>query len=53
MPCGGHVLLCGICMDARGVGEDELVAGARRQGIGVLTKFRCGVRPLFRCGVMS
>lgn len=26
----GQVLLCGTCMDARGIGESELVAGARR-----------------------
>ncbi|MBT3012200.1 MAG: DsrE family protein [Candidatus Thiodiazotropha sp. (ex Lucina aurantia)] len=27
----GEVLLCGSCMDARGVGDDDLVAGARRR----------------------
>lgn len=26
----GELLLCGTCMDARGVSEQELVAGARR-----------------------
>jgi uncharacterized protein involved in oxidation of intracellular sulfur len=26
----GEVLLCGACMDARGLVEDELVEGARR-----------------------
>jgi uncharacterized protein involved in oxidation of intracellular sulfur len=26
----GRVLLCGTCMDARGVGEAELMEGARR-----------------------
>lgn len=26
----GEVLLCGTCMDARGLGDDELVEGARR-----------------------
>ena len=26
----GHVLLCGTCMDARGLTEAELTAGARR-----------------------
>lgn len=26
----GEVLLCGTCMDARGIGDDELVEGARR-----------------------
>ena len=27
---GGEVGLCGTCMDARGLGEDQLVEGARR-----------------------
>jgi uncharacterized protein involved in oxidation of intracellular sulfur len=27
---GGHVLLCGTCMDARGLTEAEIMAGARR-----------------------
>ncbi len=26
----GEVLLCGTCMDARGIGDDERVEGARR-----------------------
>ena len=26
----GEMLLCGTCMDARGIGDEELVAGARR-----------------------
>ena len=26
----GEVLLCGTCMDARGLGDDELAEGARR-----------------------
>ncbi|MFP4537667.1 MAG: DsrE/DsrF/TusD sulfur relay family protein [Dichotomicrobium sp.] len=26
----GRVLLCGTCMDARGIGEEELLDGARR-----------------------
>jgi uncharacterized protein involved in oxidation of intracellular sulfur len=26
----GEVLLCGTCMDARGLGDEELVEGARR-----------------------
>jgi uncharacterized protein involved in oxidation of intracellular sulfur len=26
----GSVLLCGTCMDARGIGEAEIVGGARR-----------------------
>lgn len=29
----GAVLLCGTCMDARGLGDGELVAGARRSGM--------------------
>jgi uncharacterized protein involved in oxidation of intracellular sulfur len=26
----GRVLLCGRCMDARGIGEGEIMEGARR-----------------------
>lgn len=26
----GEVLLCGTCMDARGIGDDELIEGTRR-----------------------
>jgi uncharacterized protein involved in oxidation of intracellular sulfur len=26
----GNVLLCGTCMDARGIGDTDLLAGARR-----------------------
>ncbi|MBX9643304.1 MAG: DsrE family protein [Novosphingobium sp.] len=26
----GQVLLCGVCMDARGLAEDDIVEGARR-----------------------
>jgi uncharacterized protein involved in oxidation of intracellular sulfur len=29
----GKVLLCGGCMDARGLGEDDVVAGARRSSM--------------------
>ncbi|WP_298426697.1 DsrE family protein [Rhodoblastus sp.] len=29
----GQVLLCGTCMDARGIGDAELIAGARRSTI--------------------
>ncbi|MEW8000961.1 MAG: DsrE family protein [Candidatus Thiodiazotropha endolucinida] len=32
----GEVLLCGSCMDARGVSDDDLVAGARRSSMKVL-----------------
>ena len=27
---GGQVLLCGTCMDARGIGEGDVMDGARR-----------------------
>ena len=30
MAGGGQVLLCGTCMDARGIAEAELMEGARR-----------------------
>ena len=30
MAAQGHVLLCGTCMDARGVEEGEIIAGAKR-----------------------
>ena len=29
----GAVLLCGTCMDARGIGETELIDGARRSSM--------------------
>tara|TARA_B100001167_G_C16483734_1_gene173500 strand:- start:124 stop:474 length:351 start_codon:yes stop_codon:yes gene_type:complete len=32
------LLLCGTCMDARGVAENELLAGARRSTMGELTE---------------
>ncbi|MES9848822.1 MAG: DsrE family protein [Candidatus Thiodiazotropha sp.] len=32
----GEVLLCGSCMDARGVGDDDLVTGARRSSMKAL-----------------
>ncbi|MEW7972037.1 MAG: DsrE family protein [Candidatus Thiodiazotropha endolucinida] len=32
----GEVLLCGSCMDARGVSDDDLVAGARLSSMKVL-----------------
>jgi uncharacterized protein involved in oxidation of intracellular sulfur len=34
----GHVLLCGTCMDARGLKEEEIVAGARRGAMDDLAK---------------
>ena len=32
------LLLCGTCMDARGVAENELLTGARRSTMGELTE---------------
>lgn len=34
----GEVLLCGTCMDARGMGEDEGTPGARRSSMAELTQ---------------
>ncbi|HUW77900.1 MAG TPA: DsrE family protein [Candidatus Nanopelagicaceae bacterium] len=34
---GGSVLVCGTCMDARGITEAELVAGAKRSTMDELT----------------
>ena len=34
---GGRVLVCGTCMDARGIAEAELVAGAHRSTMDELT----------------
>ena len=36
---GAEVGLCGSCMDARGVREDELVEGARRSSLDELTEW--------------
>jgi uncharacterized protein involved in oxidation of intracellular sulfur len=33
LAANGRVLLCGTCMDARGLGEDELMQGARRSSM--------------------
>ncbi|MEW6749393.1 MAG: DsrE family protein [Candidatus Latescibacterota bacterium] len=33
----GQVLLCGTCLDARGLEEEELVAGSRRSTLDELT----------------
>ncbi len=33
---GGEVGLCGTCMDARGIRDDDVVAGARRSTLGEL-----------------
>ncbi|HNZ24707.1 MAG TPA: DsrE family protein [Polyangiaceae bacterium] len=35
---GAEVWLCGTCMDARGIGEDEVVQGARRSTLDALTQ---------------
>jgi len=32
----GQILLCGACMDARGLGDTEIVAGARRSSMAEL-----------------
>jgi uncharacterized protein involved in oxidation of intracellular sulfur len=34
----GEVLLCGTCMDARGMNEDGVTKGARRSSMGELTE---------------
>ncbi|MFN7942990.1 MAG: DsrE family protein [Thermoanaerobaculia bacterium] len=34
---GGEVAVCGTCLDARGIGESELMAGARRGTLDELT----------------
>lgn len=34
---GSDVAVCGTCMDARGIAEPELVAGARRSSMNELT----------------
>jgi uncharacterized protein involved in oxidation of intracellular sulfur len=36
---GGEVSVCGSCMDARGIKADELVAGARRGSMEILTEW--------------
>ncbi len=36
--CHGKVLLCGSCMDARGLTEGELIDGARRGDMETLSK---------------
>jgi uncharacterized protein involved in oxidation of intracellular sulfur len=34
---GGEVLICGSCMDARGIGEEDIVEGGRRSSLDELT----------------
>ena len=38
LAANGEVLLCGSCMDARGVGETEIVAGAQRSTMAALAE---------------
>ena len=35
---GGKLLLCGTCMDARGIQEQELLEGSRRSSLDELTE---------------
>lgn len=35
---GGEVLLCGSCMDARGLADEEIVEGSRRSSMDELTE---------------
>jgi len=39
---GGEIGVCGTCMDARGIGEAELVDGARRSTLDALTDWSLG-----------
>jgi uncharacterized protein involved in oxidation of intracellular sulfur len=34
---GGEIGVCGTCMDARGIGDDELAEGCRRSSLDELT----------------
>ena len=34
---GGAVLICGSCMDARGIGDEDIVEGSRRSSLDELT----------------
>lgn len=36
---GGEVAVCGTCMDARGITEDNLVKGSRRGSMDLLTEW--------------
>lgn len=38
LSAGGHVLLCGTCMDARGLAVDEIIKGAARSTMGALAE---------------
>lgn len=37
--CNGEIGVCGTCMDARGITEDELTDGSRRSAMDELTKW--------------
>lgn len=37
---GGEVGLCATCMDARGIGEDDIVEGARRSTLNELVAWK-------------
>lgn len=39
---GGEVGVCGTCMDARGIGDAELVEGARRSTMDELARWTAG-----------
>ena len=39
---GGEVLLCGACMDARGITEEEILEGARRSSMAELAERTLG-----------
>jgi uncharacterized protein involved in oxidation of intracellular sulfur len=38
---GGRVGVCGTCMDARGITEEELVQGCERSNMDALTDWTC------------
>ena len=42
LTAGGDVLLCGTCMDARGLREDDLVDGTRRSTMAELARETLG-----------
>jgi uncharacterized protein involved in oxidation of intracellular sulfur len=36
---GGEISVCGTCIDARGISAEELIEGASRGGMDVLTRW--------------
>lgn len=36
---GGYIGVCGSCLDARGIGDSELIAGSRRSSMEELTEW--------------